>query len=105
MNSLASTSRSRSSSFASPYQTPRSKALHDWRLALKFGDRDAERKALDRMDELGIDFEARRSSVRNAHPLGSISIKDRAAYLDTLSADERRQLDEAIDWYEATYLD
>ncbi len=90
---------------AGTYQTPRSKALHDWRMALKFGDNEAERNALDRMDELGIDFEARQSSIRNAHPLGSIPIKSRAAFLETLTAKEQQALDEAIDWYEATYLD
>ncbi len=87
------------------YQTPRSKALHDWRLAQKYGDREAEHKAYLRMEELGVNHESLQSSIRNAHPLGSIPVKSRGAFLQTLTAKERQAVDLAIDWYEATYLD
>lgn len=87
------------------YQTPRSKALYDWRQAKKFGDRSAERKAYDRLGELGVTADDLHASVKRAHPLGSVPLKDRKAFLATLTRDERAMLDRAVEWYRETYLD
>lgn len=87
------------------YQTPRSKALYDWRQAKKFGDRSAERKAYDRLGELGVTADDLQASVKRAHPLGSVPLKDRKAFLATLTRDERAMLDRAVEWYRETYLD
>ena len=45
------------------------------------------------------------ASIRRAHPLGSLPIKDRAAFKATLTAKERELLDRAIQWYKETYED
>ena len=87
------------------YQSPRSKALYNWRLAKRFDDREAERAAMRRMRDLGITNANIRSSIRNAHPLGGLSKKDRAVFIRTLSRREREVLKDAIAWYTETYID
>jgi hypothetical protein len=86
-------------------QTPRSKALYDWRLAKKFGDRKAERNARREMLRLGMDEKDLQRSIARAHPMGMVPIKDRAAFKASLTSRERRQLRSAILWYEATFKD
>jgi len=87
------------------YQSERSLALHNWRLAKKLGDRSAERKAFRRMRALGINDQTLRASIRGQHPLGGLSKRDRARFLRTLSRRERVVLQEAIKWYEEIYID
>jgi len=87
------------------YQSARSNALYNWRLAKRFGDSGAERKAFREMRRLGINNQALRSSIRNAHPLGGLSKADRGRFMRTLSMRERQVLKEAIRWYEETYID
>ncbi|KKL67092.1 hypothetical protein LCGC14_2138460, partial [marine sediment metagenome] len=87
------------------YVTPRSTALYEWRLSKKFGDKKAERKAYERLRELGVSGTDLRASVRRAHPLGSISLRDRSTFLKTLTTRERKLLDKAIAWYDETYID
>lgn len=84
--------------------TPRSTAMYEWRLAKKYGDKPAERAALARMRALGVRNQDLRASLRNAHPLGSLSLKDRAAFIKTLSPRERAGVQDAIRWYRDTYL-
>ena len=87
------------------YVTPRSQALYEWRLAKKLGDTAAERKAENRLTELGVSGTDLRQSVRRAHPLGAVAMRDRPAFLESLTPKERDMLDQAIDWYNETYLD
>jgi predicted RNA methylase len=87
------------------YQTPRSKALYEWRQAKRFGDRNAERVAEQRLRDLGVKGEDRRRSIENAHPLGSLSLRDKAAFRRSLTAAERATLEDSIRWYRATYFD
>mgnify|MGYP001492244131 CR=1 FL=1 len=74
-------------------------------MAKRYGDKTAERKALDRLIELGVKREDLRQSIKRAHPLGAIPLKDRAAFLRALTPRERELLEEAIDWYEEIYND
>ncbi len=41
--------------------------------------------------------------MARAHPLGSLSKKDRWAFLETLSPAERERYELAVKWYERTY--
>ena len=86
------------------YSTPRSQALYEWRLAKKFGDKKAESRAYSKLRDLGVSGLDLRASVRRAHPLGSVAVRDRGTFLKTLTAKERTMLKKAITWYEETYL-
>lgn len=87
------------------YQTPRSKALYEWRLAKKFGDRDAERKAFRRLRELGVSDKDLGRSIQRAHPLGALALKDRPQFKRTLTSRERKMLEQAKQWYKETYTE
>lgn len=90
---------------SSNIQSPRSKALYDWRLAKKFRDREAERNARRDMYRLGMSEKDIEVSVKRAHPLGMIPENARNKFIETLTATERRQLRRAIQWYAKTFLD
>lgn len=86
------------------FTSPRSDALYKLRLALKYRDREAERQARRELRDLGATEDDIADSIKRAHPLGGIALKDRAAFKRTLTTDERKTLDRAIDWYERTFL-
>ena len=83
--------------------TPRANTLYEWRLAMKYGDKEAERRAFARLRELGVDAAARAASIPRAHPAGAIAKKDRLTFLRSLSNDERRMYNRAVIWYERTF--
>lgn len=84
-------------------ESPTSDALYDYRQAKKFGDRAAERDALDRMNALRMDRDQVKRSVVRAQPLGAIAPKDRSAFLATLTPEERELLPIANRWYIETF--
>lgn len=88
---------------SSNFSTPRSEALYEWRLAKRYGDEEAAAAARQRLRELGVHGDDLRDSIKRAHPLGAIAIKDRAKFIRSLSDAEREQLDQAIRWYRETF--
>jgi hypothetical protein len=88
----------------SAMETPRSNALRDYKTARRYGDVEAARKAEERMRELGITAADRNAAIKRAHPLGGIPIKDRGAFLQTLTPKERESLSRATEWYGKTFL-
>ena len=98
------TRRLRGSEGASSFNTERSRALHRWRLAKRFGDASAARKARRTLTEIGVTSKDLRRSIKRAHPLGGVPIKHRARFLRSLTARERESLALANRWYRATYL-
>lgn len=85
--------------------TPRSNLIYEWRLARKFGDREAEKRIRARMRELGMTQADIVRSVKRAHPLALVPIKDRKAFLDFLTPKQRAEMRKAIKWYENTFFD
>lgn len=83
--------------------TARSTALYEWRLAQRYGDKDAERSAFEKMRSLGMTVDNRIASIRAASPLGMLPIAERARFRRTLTAKEREALDLANDWYRETF--
>jgi len=90
---------------SSSFVTPRSQAMYEWRKAKKFGDQEAEDKAYDELRSLGVSYSDIRSSLKRAHPLGSLSLKDRKRFKDTLTDKELDMLDQAYDWYRDVFVD
>lgn len=88
---------------SSSFSTPRSKALYEWRLAKRYGDEEAARAARQKLRDLGVTPSDLEASIKRAHPLGALTIKDRAAFLRTLSDKERDLLDQANLWYRQTF--
>lgn len=88
---------------SSNFSTPSSDALYKWRKARKFGDEKAEASALETMEELGMGTERIGRSIKRAHPLGGVAIKDRGAFLESLTDDQMDKLDVAKDWYQDVF--
>lgn len=84
--------------------TPKARAASDYRLALKYGDKDAATKAIAAMAEAGMTQGEYRAMMKRAAPLGPIAKKDRAAFVAQLTDDERATMIRAQEWYNATFL-
>jgi len=87
----------------SNFSSERSRALHNWRLGLRYGDESAAEKYREEMRDLGIKDSEVKASIKRAHPLGSIPKKDQNEFLDSLSTNERRIFDKAEEWYREVY--
>ena len=88
---------------SSDYTSWRSQALRDFKIARKFGDKDAEAKALARLRELGVDGKAMRRSVMAMHPLYGIKRSDLGRFMRALSERERKQVKMAEQWFRSVY--
>jgi hypothetical protein len=86
------------------FSSPRSEALRDYRLGLRYGDRDAADKALLRYEELGGTERGLQQSIKRQHPLGPIAKKDRAAFLDSLTDEQLETFADAEEYWRRTYL-
>jgi N12 class adenine-specific DNA methylase len=84
--------------------SPRSEALRDYKLALKYGDLDAARKALTDYAKFGGTPRGLKQSIKGAAPLKPLPKRDRRAFVESLTDDQRDELIEAQRWYEETYL-
>lgn len=83
--------------------SPRAVALYNWRTALRYGDQEAARKYRLELKRLGATPESIAQSLQRAHPLGAIALKDRAAFLKTLTPEERKRLGVASRWYSEVF--
>jgi hypothetical protein len=84
--------------------SPRSEALRDYKLALKFGDVDAAQHALAEYKKAGGTGRGLHQSIKSAAPLHPLPKRDRKAFQASLTDQERDELNEAQAWYEETYL-
>jgi hypothetical protein len=84
--------------------SPRSEALRDYRMALRYGDKESADEALIRYAELGGTDKGLKSSIARQHPLGPISKKDRVEFLDSLTDDQVETFAEAEEWYNRIFL-
>lgn len=96
--------REKGQTFEGGFSTKRGNAMYDYRTAMRYGDSDAANKALLEMAKLGVDRGDFNAMLKRAAPLGPIPKKDRAAFVNQLTDDERATMIRAQDWYKATFL-
>ena len=84
--------------------TDKSNAMYYYKQALRYGDLKAAERYLKRYFELGGTPKTMGDSIKRAHPLSMIAHKDRAAFLASLSPEQKERLRLATRWYEETYL-
>jgi hypothetical protein len=97
--------REKGQEYRGSFSSPRSDAYYNLRLAMKYRDREAERAARKTLRDLGATQDDIRDSMKRAHPLGAIALKDRAKFLRSLTAGERAVLTQATRWYEQVFRD
>ena len=88
---------------SSPTPTNKGNALYYYRQALKYGDLRAAKKYLTKYYNMGGTSRTLRNSVRRAHPLASIPLKNRYTFRQSLSPKETQRLEMAVKWYELMY--
>ena len=87
----------------SSISTPKSELIKLYKQALRLKDKEAAKKIKKEMRAFKITHADIQHSVKSAHPLGSIPLKYRSAFLKSLSKKERESLHQAIKYYEHTY--
>jgi N12 class adenine-specific DNA methylase len=83
--------------------SPRSDAYYRLRTAMKYGDKVAEADARKELQALDTSADKIRDMFKRAHPLGGLAKKDRGAFMQSLSAEERRVLGIAERWYDEVF--
>jgi hypothetical protein len=89
---------------ASSGTSPRSEALREYRMAIRYGDESAAEKALLKYEELGGTDKGLATSIKKQHPLGPIAKKDRAEFLESLTDEQLETFEEAERWYLESYV-
>ncbi len=84
--------------------TPRSKAMREYRQAVRFGDEEAANRALDEYESLGGTAQSFKQSVKSQHPLGPLSNAEKEEFVDALTDDQYETLMEAEEYYNRVYL-
>ena len=87
------------------------KMLYYWRKALRNGDKETAKEALDAWRQINLEKGATEgqlrqrmaASLRHFKPLGMLSNKDKPEFIKTLSKGERRLLGRAQKFFGATY--
>lgn len=86
------------------HPTNKSNALYYYRQAIKYGDLAAAAKYYQKYIEYGGTAKSIADSIKRAHPLSSLPIKDRYAFRNSLSEKDLKTLEVALRWYRDTYL-
>jgi N12 class adenine-specific DNA methylase len=84
--------------------SPRSEALRDYKMALRYGDVEAAQKALKEYAQYDGTVRGLKQSIKAAAPLHALPKRDRRAFVESLNDQERSELIEAQQFYEETYL-
>ena len=86
------------------YASRRGNAYFYYRMALKFKDTEAAVRYRQELRRLKVKPDMMRAMLKRAHPLGMLTIRERRAFLRTLTPTEERSLERAIKWWKETYV-
>ena len=81
-----------------------SNLFYYYRLAKKFGDRDAEKRYRQKMRDAKISPKRIRSMIKGAHPTAMLTKRQRYQFLRTLTDSEKRALKKATAYWRETFL-
>jgi hypothetical protein len=84
--------------------TPRSQALYNYKLAIRFEDKEAAQRYLKEYAVLGGTAQGLQTSLSNMEPLHGLSTAEKTAFMRSLSEDERRRLTQAVRFYNEVLL-
>jgi hypothetical protein len=86
------------------FMSPKSNALYNLRLAIKLKDKDAAKKYGDEYAKMGGTQKGFMASLQRMHPLASLKPNERAAFVATLTSEDREKLIRAIHFYDTVML-
>lgn len=84
--------------------TPRSQALYNYKMAIRFEDKEAAKRYLREYAVLGGTAQGLQTSLRNMEPLHGLTTAEKTAFMRSLSEDERRRLTQAVKFYNEVLL-
>lgn len=84
--------------------TPRSQTLYNYKLAIRFEDKEAARRYLKEYAVLGGTAQGLRTSLTNMEPLHGLSTTEKTAFLKSLTEDERRRWKQSVRFYNEVLL-
>ena len=84
--------------------TPRSQALYNYKLAIRFEDKEAAQRYLKEYAVLGGTAQGLQTSLANMEPLHGLSIAEKAGFLRSLADDEKQQWKQAVQFYSEVLL-
>jgi len=87
------------------FQSPRSKALYNYKLALKYGDVKAEGKYLQEYISLGGNKKGMETSLESMDPLSGLSKKNKKEFVESLTPKEQTTLKQAQEYYDSIVTD
>lgn len=85
--------------------SPKSRLIREYKLAQRYGDDEAAKRALAKMQAEGVTPDDMEKSLIRSAPLAGIARKDRAEFMARLSPKEQDQIKSAEAWYKDTFLD
>ncbi len=80
--------------------SPKSNALYNLRLAIRYKDTNAKEKFMEEYLSLNGTPEGVRDSLKRMHPLGGLSKRDARDFTETLDAEDKDKLAKAIHFHE-----
>ena len=80
--------------------TQRGEALRELRTALRYDDKNAIEKSLQKFYSLGGKNQGLKTSLRNMYPLHSLNKHEQQMFLEWLSPEDRKFLNRANKYYE-----
>lgn len=84
--------------------SPKAEIAKDYKLALRYGDAAAEKKAKAKMLELGMDKDEIDKVLLRAAPLAGLPLNERQEFLASLDTRDKNQVEKADKWFRETYL-
>jgi hypothetical protein len=84
--------------------SPKGNALYNFKLAIRYNDREAARKYLLEYGALGGTTKGLESSLRTMDPLYGLSKEDKVKFVTSLNAEEKEKLVRAWGYYQAVLL-
>jgi hypothetical protein len=84
--------------------TPRGDALYNYKLSLKFRDKEAADKYLKEYVALGGTEKGMQTSLNRMHPLGGLSRADRVEFETSLDEEDKQKLKLAIQFYKESLI-
>lgn len=82
------------------HTTPKGEALYNYKLALRYDDKELAGRFLKQYITLGGKAAGVKQSLKNMGPLAGLSIRDRARFLKTLNQDDRIRLRNAEHYWQ-----
>jgi len=84
--------------------TPRSNALYNFKLAVRYKDKEAARQALTEYAELGGTNRGLEQSLKTMNPMYGLNKEEQVEFIQYLDTEERGKLLRAIKYYETVLM-